>query len=483
MFSRTRSQPMFPIHRMYYHSLLGFASPSAVDSEGKLDKGHWLGILAWLEDIPRPFLTQEALLESINDKSNINQRDLIMLGIRTAVNQKVALIESGNQEPTDSLFSILKSYCGKPTFICEPTKTETTILGEEVQFKNELCMRKLIIDRGVLVIHDGGSSVKIMKNGKQSQEISCKNVNANGNIHEYLNVLKIVKTIREYAKKWAKQNKFCDFWYGNIRLTKLEICSQKLAIPYNNPNGNPKALLVGVFDTDSELSSFAPSIIKSLQMVYLALERAGIPKAKIFTLYSNENRNLDAWPTTPNIYRELKRLLTDDKSGRKFFYFTGHGKRIRTNSWCPDSSCTNAQFCCHTSTGFLIASNKNSISDKQLINILMKSKFTGHLTVVFESCNSGNMLKLKPTVIQRFKVISFSSCGENQVSISSHGKGTLAFAFTWEFFNALYENPKLTIRDLIQQIDLAKKNRRYPYNQDVFINANYHYGLDEKIWE
>ncbi|CAF3426085.1 unnamed protein product, partial [Rotaria socialis] len=287
--------------------------------------------------------------------------------------------------------------------------------------------------------------------------------NANGNIHEYLNVLKIVKTIREYAKKWAKQNKFCDFWYGNNHATKLEKVSKKLAIPYNIPKGNLKGLLVGVFELTSK-PQVMETFINGVKMAYHSLKNVGIPEDTIVTLpdiVSNE------WSTKENILFHLKRLLSGNDN--KFFYFTGRRQRIKEQSI--------------NTRGYFFDCQGNSILDQELFSIFKHSDFTGHLTIVVDYCKSGTLSKLKPGDFQQFKVIIYFSCEENQVPMASSRKAILIGAFSWELFNALYKNPQLSISQLIDNIELAKSTKRFPYNQDFVINANYNYDLDEKIWK
>lgn len=231
-----------------------------------------------------------------------------------------------------------------------------------------------------------------------------------------------------------------------------------------------KVLLIGInyTGTNSELSG----CINDVQNIQKYLEKHySIDKIKVMTDHCKGR----LYPNKRNIIRQLKWLAKDAKAGDNlYFHYSGHGGQ----TYDYDGSEEDGKDEC------IYPIDCKIITDDHLNNYLVDPLPAGvKLVCVIDACHSGTMLDLKyhyqPGQKQKLintmlgkchnkdykdskaTVITISGCEDKSVSSDVYINRQSQGAMTYSLLICLKSDPKINYEDLINQMNLLLKRKRY----------------------
>jgi len=176
----------------------------------------------------------------------------------------------------------------------------------------------------------------------------------------------------------------------------------------------------------------------------------------------------DKPPNKINILTELTRLLSNSNNNDLlFFSYSGHGSQVLDKN--GDETDNRDEV--------IIPLDFNVITDDELKSVIqtyLKPNVT--LFALFDCCNSGTVLDLKYQYLNSLNydnytennkatdtpgnVIMISGCTDNQTSADAFINNTSQGAMTWAFIESINNKPKLSWRELIQNMrDLLTKSK------------------------
>ena len=188
--------------------------------------------------------------------------------------------------------------------------------------------------------------------------------------------------------------------------------------------------------------------------------------------FNNINVLTDETDTPPNkinILTELTNLLSNSNSNDLlFFSYSGHGSQVVDRNGDETDGRDEV----------MVPLDFNVITDDELKTVIqtyLKPNVT--LFALFDCCNSGTVLDLKYQYLDSLNydnytennkatdtignVIMISGCTDNQTSADAFINNTSQGAMTWAFIESINSNPKLSWRELIQNMRKLLKTSKY----------------------
>ena len=188
--------------------------------------------------------------------------------------------------------------------------------------------------------------------------------------------------------------------------------------------------------------------------------------------FNNINVLTDETDTPPNkinILTELTNLLSNSNSNDLlFFSYSGHGSQVVDRNGDETDGRDEV----------MVPLDFNVITDDELKTVIqtyLKPNVT--LFALFDCCNSGSVLDLKYQYLDSLNydnytennkatdtignVIMISGCTDNQTSADAFINNTSQGAMTWAFIESINSNPKLSWRELIQNMRKLLKTSKY----------------------
>jgi hypothetical protein len=196
----------------------------------------------------------------------------------------------------------------------------------------------------------------------------------------------------------------------------------------------------------------------------------------------------DKLPNKINILTELTKLLSNSNNNDLlFFSYSGHGSQVLDKN--GDETDNRDEV--------IIPLDFNVITDDELKTVIqtyLKPKVT--LFALFDCCNSGTVLDLKYQYLNSLNydnytennkatdtpgnVIMISGCTDNQTSADAFINNTSQGAMTWAFIESINNKPKLSWRELIQNMrDLLTKSK---YTQIPQLSTGNIFNIDTAIF-
>ena len=177
----------------------------------------------------------------------------------------------------------------------------------------------------------------------------------------------------------------------------------------------------------------------------------------------------DKTPNKINILTELTNLLSNSNNNDLlFFSYSGHGSQVVDRNGDETDGRDEA----------MVPLDFNVITDdelKKVIQTYLKPNVT--LFALFDCCNSGTILDLKYQYLDSLNydnytendkaidtignVIMISGCTDNQTSADAFINNTSQGAMTWAFIESVNSKPKLSWRELIQNMRKLLTNSQY----------------------
>jgi hypothetical protein len=174
-------------------------------------------------------------------------------------------------------------------------------------------------------------------------------------------------------------------------------------------------------------------------------------------------------PNKINILTELTKLLTNSNNNDLlFFSYSGHGSQVVDKNGDE----TDAR------DEVILPLDLNVITDDELKTVIqtyLKPNVT--LFALFDCCNSGTVLDLKYQYLDSLNydnytennkatdtpgnVIMISGCTDKQTSADAFINNISQGAMTWAFIESINSKPKLSWRELIQNMRKLLTNSRY----------------------
>ena len=196
----------------------------------------------------------------------------------------------------------------------------------------------------------------------------------------------------------------------------------------------------------------------------------------------------DKPPNKINILTELTRLLSNSNNNDLlFFSYSGHGSQVLDKN--GDETDNRDEV--------IIPLDFNVITDDELKSVI-QTYFKPNVTLfaLFDCCNSGTVLDLKYQYLNslnydnytennkatdtRGNVIMISGCTDNQTSADAFINNTSQGAMTWAFIESINNKPKLSWRELIQNMrDLLTKSK---YTQIPQLSTGNIFNIDTTIF-
>jgi hypothetical protein len=196
----------------------------------------------------------------------------------------------------------------------------------------------------------------------------------------------------------------------------------------------------------------------------------------------------DKLPNKINILTELTKLLSNSNNNDLlFFSYSGHGSQVLDKN--GDETDNRDEV--------IIPLDFNVITDDELKTVIqtyLKPNVT--LFALFDCCNSGTVLDLKYQYLNSLNydnytennkatdtpgnVIMISGCTDNQTSADAFINNTSQGAMTWAFIESINSKPKLSWRELIQNMrDLLTKSK---YTQIPQLSTGNIFNIDTAIF-
>ncbi|PHT30025.1 Metacaspase-1 [Capsicum baccatum] len=271
--------------------------------------------------------------------------------------------------------------------------------------------------------------------------------------------------VREHGRFGSKMRRFRDKFRRNSSrqnsLSSSPSVSPRFSLIFAKPPPSGKrALLCGV-TYKKEKFRLKGTLHDVHSMKDLLLRKFNFSDDSILILTEEEGHKP---PTKRNILAAFKWLMADLKSGDSLvFYFSGHG--LRQPDFADDELDGFDETICP-----LDFRTEGMISDNSINDILVKPLITGvTLHAIVDACHSGTVLDL-PWVYKENKwddnrppsgtnkgtsggrAIGFSACKDHQLAADTSAfsaEKIMTGAMTYTFTNALWENPDITYKGLL----------------------------------
>jgi len=209
--------------------------------------------------------------------------------------------------------------------------------------------------------------------------------------------------------------------------------------------------------------------------------------------FNNNNINIltddtEKKPNKINILTELTNLLSNSNANDLlFFSYSGHGSQVVDNNGDETDGRDEV----------ILPLDLNVITDDELKTIIqtyLKPNVT--LFALFDSCNSGTVLDLKYQYLDSLNydnytennkatdtpgnVIMISGCTDKQTSADAFINKQAQGAMTWSFIESINSKPKLSWKQLLQNMrDLLKKSN---YTQIPQLSTGQKFNIDSTIF-
>jgi hypothetical protein len=207
--------------------------------------------------------------------------------------------------------------------------------------------------------------------------------------------------------------------------------------------------------------------------------------------FNNINVLTDETDTPPNkinILTELTNLLSNSNSNDLlFFSYSGHGSQVVDRNGDETDGRDEV----------IVPLDFNVITDDELKTVIqtyLKPNVT--LFALFDCCNSGTVLDLKYQYLDSLNydnytennkatdtignVIMISGCTDNQTSADAFINNTSQGAMTWAFIESINSKPKLSWRELIQ--NMRKLLTTSQYTQIPQLSTGNIFNIDTAIF-
>ena len=193
-------------------------------------------------------------------------------------------------------------------------------------------------------------------------------------------------------------------------------------------------------------------------------------------------------PNKSNILSELTKLLSNSNTNDLlFFSYSGHGSQVVDKNGDETDSRDEV----------ILPLDLNVITDDELKTVIqtyLKPNVT--LFALFDCCNSGTVLDLKYQYLDSLNydnytennkatdtlgnVIMISGCTDKQTSADAFINNISQGAMTWAFIESINSKPKLSWKQLIQNMrDLLKKSK---YTQIPQLSTGQKFNIDTTIF-
>ena len=224
---------------------------------------------------------------------------------------------------------------------------------------------------------------------------------------------------------------------------------------------NKRALLIGCNYNNSAYQ--LNGCINDVNNIKSMIKNIGFNNINVLT------DETDTPPNKINILTELTNLLNNSNSNDLlFFSYSGHGSQVVDRNGDETDGLDEV----------MVPSDFNVITDDELKTVIqtyLKPNVT--LFALFDCCNSGTVLDLKYQYLDSLNydnytennkaidtignVIMISGCTDNQTSADAFINNTSQGAMTWAFIESVNSKPKLSWRELIQNMRKLLTNSQY----------------------
>ena len=224
---------------------------------------------------------------------------------------------------------------------------------------------------------------------------------------------------------------------------------------------NKQALLIGCNYNNSAYQ--LNGCINDVNNIKSMIKNIGFNNINVLTDETNKT------PNKINILTELTNLLSNSNNNDLlFFSYSGHGSQVVDRNGDETDGLDEV----------MVPSDFNVITDDELKTVIqtyLKPNVT--LFALFDCCNSGTVLDLKYQYLDSLNydnytennnaidtlgnVIMISGCTDNQTSADAFINNTSQGAMTWAFIESINSKPKLSWRELIQNMRKLLTNSQY----------------------
>ena len=265
-----------------------------------------------------------------------------------------------------------------------------------------------------------------------------------------------ISQINNLKVSYANQlNNFTNIFNNNIN----NLIAYQPNIDTNFKNKN--ALLIGCNYNNSAYQ--LNGCINDVNNIKSMIKNIGFNNINVLT------DETDKTPNKINILTELTNLLSNSNNNDLlFFSYSGHGSQVVDRNGDETDGRDEA----------MVPLDFNVITDdelKKVIQTYLKPNVT--LFALFDCCNSGTILDLKYQYLDSLNydnytendkaidtignVIMISGCTDNQTSADAFINNTSQGAMTWAFIESVNSKPKLSWRELIQNMRKLLTNSQY----------------------
>jgi hypothetical protein len=243
---------------------------------------------------------------------------------------------------------------------------------------------------------------------------------------------------------------------------------------------NKNALLIGC--NYNNTSYKLNGCINDVNNIKSIINKTGFNNINILT------DETDKKPNKSNILSELTKLLTNSNNNDLlFFLYSGHGSQVVDKNGDETDSRDEV----------ILPLDFNVITDDELKTVIqtyLKPNVT--LFALFDCCNSGTVLDLKYQYLDSLNydnytennkatdtpgnVIMISGCTDKQTSADAFINNISQGAMTWAFIESINSNPKLSWKQLIQNMRKLLTNSRY--SQIPQLSTGQKFNIDTAIF-
>ena len=243
---------------------------------------------------------------------------------------------------------------------------------------------------------------------------------------------------------------------------------------------NKNALLIGCNYNNSAYQ--LNGCINDVNNIKSMIKNVGFNNINILT------DDTETKPNKSNILTELTKLLSNSNNNDLlFFSYSGHGSQLVDRNGDETDGRDEV----------MVPLDFNVITDDELKTVIqtyLKPNVT--LFALFDCCNSGTVLDLKYQYLDSLNydnytennkaidtlgnVIMISGCTDNQTSADAFINNTSQGAMTWAFIESVNSKPKLSWRELIQNMRKLLTNSQY--TQIPQLSTGNSFNIDTKIF-
>jgi len=243
---------------------------------------------------------------------------------------------------------------------------------------------------------------------------------------------------------------------------------------------NKNALLIGCNYNNSAYQ--LNGCINDVNNIKSMIKNVGFNNINILT------DDTETKPNKSNILTELTKLLSNSNNNDLlFFSYSGHGSQLVDRNGDETDGLDEV----------MVPLDFNVITDDELKTVIqtyLKPNVT--LFALFDCCNSGTVLDLKYQYLDSLNydnytennkaidtignVIMISGCTDNQTSADAFINNTSQGAMTWAFIESVNSKPKLSWRELIQNMRKLLTNSQY--TQIPQLSTGQNFNIDTAIF-